>query len=108
MSAIIPTKRRQRAVVIFSEEPRLSRQQAIEALTGLGPRHPAWRAMRQLITDHWSGWNESSLTAANAGTPQQTHACGAEAGLAEVIADMDELMERAVKILEGPETEDES
>ena len=83
----------------------MDREKLAEALTGLGPNHPAWHAMRQLLADHWTGWNESSLAAVNAGTAIQGHACGAQAGLAELMADLDELMERAVEILEGEEEE---
>jgi hypothetical protein len=97
----IPHTPRQRAVVLFSDHPRMTRERLVEALTGIGPNHPAWHAVRQLLCDHWTGWNEASLATSNAGTPIQSHACGAQSGLAELLADLDELMERAVEVLES-------
>lgn len=99
------TTKSPKAVVLFDELPPLSRDQLVEALTGIGRRHPAWRAVRQVLCDNLTGWHQSSLAPQNAGTPTQGHACGAQAGLVDALSDLDELMNEAVQKLEGEEVE---
>lgn len=97
----MPTQPKPRTVVIFDNLPPLSRNELVEALTGIGPKHPAWRAMRQVMCDHLASWHQTSLAVQNAGTAVQDHACGAQAGIAEALGELDELMQAAVEQLEG-------
>jgi hypothetical protein len=67
------------------------REDRRRAIGAMGARHPGFRAIRALLCDELALRHADSLSPASAGTPWQVHQCGAQDGLAAVIAELDEL-----------------